>query len=205
MLASDLEGVNYSSLRGGLLDERETWMMLQSWFIDTVITPVFEAWLEMALLSGQLGKLPMYRFDKFNAPEWKGRRWAWVDPEKDVNSSIKAVANGFKSRRELIAEQGGDVEETFRDIAADNQLAALAGINIDSDNLRLAADAYGVAARAGVVTPNAEDEKFFRQKLQLPKMPKEVEQSWQDEGGTRRPVTLAVDEQPPPEPAASEE
>src|SRR5690606_37912767 len=32
-LASDLEGVNYSSLRGGKLDERDVWQLLQSWMI----------------------------------------------------------------------------------------------------------------------------------------------------------------------------
>jgi len=34
-----------------------------------------------------------------------------------------AVEKGFKSRREIISEGGGDIEDTFQDIAADDELA----------------------------------------------------------------------------------
>jgi lambda family phage portal protein len=195
-LANDLEGVNYSSIRAGLLDEREEWKAIQTWFIERVCQAIFPEWLEMSLLSGAVN-LPFSKFDKFNAHEWKARRWQWVDPEKDVNASIAAVANGFKSKRQIIAESGGDIEDTFQDIAEDARLASTKGINIDSDNLRTAADAYGVAARAGVVTPCADDENFFRVKMQLPPMPPEVKTAWKDEA-TRRPITLAVEDEPPP-------
>ncbi|MBT3840841.1 MAG: phage portal protein [Verrucomicrobia bacterium] len=82
MLANDLEGVNYSSIRAGLLDEREYYKAVQRWFIDTVITPVFEGWLETNILNGTIN-LPAAKLEKFNAPDWKPRRWAWVDPLKD--------------------------------------------------------------------------------------------------------------------------
>ena len=41
-----------------------------------------------------------------NAPDWKPRRWVWVDPEKDINAQIKSVDNHFKSRRQVISEAG---------------------------------------------------------------------------------------------------
>jgi lambda family phage portal protein len=137
-LANDLEGVNYSSIRAGLLDEREEWKELQECQIEDLNCPVFEAWLEMALNAGQVkltngSAISIARFEKFNAPEWKPRRWAWVDPEKDMRANILAVEKGFDSRRSIIAEAGRDVEEVFDEQAADDQLAAQKGLDFPKD------------------------------------------------------------------------
>jgi lambda family phage portal protein len=121
-LGNDLEAVNFSSARVGLLDEREQWKMIQKWFTDHFLVPIFERWLFMALASGAI-QLPLSKFDKFNKPLFKSRRWAWVDPQKEIEASIQAVQNGFGSRRQIIGELGGDISQVFADIAADNQLA----------------------------------------------------------------------------------
>lgn len=131
-LANDLEGVNYSSIRAGLLEEREEWKALQRWFIDWFITPIFEEWLQLSLGSEAL-PLPLSKFDKFNMPEWKARRWAWTDPLKDIQASVIAIEKGLASRRSIIAEGGGDVEDTFADIAADNKLADDYGLDFPTD------------------------------------------------------------------------
>lgn len=128
-LANDLEGVNYSSARIGMLEERENWKTVQAWFIQHVCTPIFEDWLEMALLTRSVN-LPAEKFDKFNSPEWKGRRWTWVDPEKEVNAQVTAIKNRLTSHRAVIAEQGGDSEDVFEDCAADEKLAAEKGIEL---------------------------------------------------------------------------
>jgi len=57
-------------------------------------------------------------------------------------------------------------------------------------NLKQQADAYGVAVRAGSLTPQKADEESFREKAGLPKMSKDAEEAWADDGGTRRPITL---------------
>ncbi len=123
-LANDLEGVNYSSLRAGLLDEREEWKAVQQWLIEELCEPVFEDWLEWCLGFGLItlangSALPAGRFDKFNAPDWKPRRWPWVDPQKDIEASIRAIGARLKSRRSVIAEDGGDMEDVDRDFAHD--------------------------------------------------------------------------------------
>ncbi|MCI0539081.1 MAG: hypothetical protein L0Z50_28065 [Verrucomicrobiales bacterium] len=61
---------------------------------------------------------------KSSTPDWKPRRWPWVDSLKDVQANILAVDNGFRSRRSIIVEGGGDVVDTFEEIEADNELAA---------------------------------------------------------------------------------
>ena len=36
-MANDLEGVNFSSIRSGTLEERDKWAADQQWFIETVL------------------------------------------------------------------------------------------------------------------------------------------------------------------------
>ena len=128
-LANDLEGVNYSSIRAGVLEEREEYKSIQNWFIGAVMQPVFDEWLNYALLSNALN-LPAAKYEKFAAIEWKPRRWQWVDPLKDTQANVIAVANGFKSRRGIISEAGGDIEDVLDEIAADEQLAAEKGVDL---------------------------------------------------------------------------
>lgn len=133
MLANDLEGVNYSSIRAGLFDEREHYKSIQTWFIESFVEPVFEAWLESALLANVF-PFGGNRFEKMNAPQWKPRRWPWVDPLKDQQASILAVENGLDSRRNIIAQTGGDIEDVFDSIAADKDLAESKGLNFEAEN-----------------------------------------------------------------------
>jgi capsid protein len=76
--------------------------------------------------------LPSSKLEKFNQPEWKARRWPWVDPLKDVQANVTAVQNRFKSHRQIISEQGGDVEDTLQEIAEDEALAESKGVELDA-------------------------------------------------------------------------
>jgi len=128
-LASDLEGVNFSSLRSGLLIERDIWKTIQDWWSDEFLSIVYAKWLEAALLSGAL-VLDSRDFKKFLAVKWLPRGWPWVDPLKDVQANILAVQNGLSSRTELLAEKGADIEDVLTDIKHENELAESMGISI---------------------------------------------------------------------------
>ena len=110
------------------MDEREFYKAMQRWFIDSVVQPIFDAWLETSILDGTIN-LPASKLNKFDALDWKPRRWAWVDPEKDINAQIKAVDNHFKSRRQVISESGGDIEDVLRNIKRDEELAEAVGLD----------------------------------------------------------------------------
>jgi len=131
-LANDLEGVNYSSIRAGVLDERDMWMGLQSWFIESVLEDIYKEWLWMALLSGKV-KLPFAKFDKFHAPQWMPRRWAWVDPLKDMHANLLAIKAGLKSPSMVAAEMGNDIEEVYEAIKRDEELRKRLGITTATD------------------------------------------------------------------------
>jgi len=128
-LSNDLEGVNYSSIRAGLIEEREVWKAIQRFMIDHVLEPIFEAWLEIELLSGRLG-LPYDKYWKFNAPDFRGRRWSWVDPKKDMEAAILGIQHRITPLRDVIADNGGDIYEVLQKAKDDEELAASMGLKL---------------------------------------------------------------------------
>lgn len=124
-LASDLEGVNFSSIRQGTLDEREHWKELQQWLIESLVEPVYNAWLEYALLKGVIkkGNIPLKALDleRYKSVSWQPRRWAWIDPSSDVAAAEKSKNNMLTSPGALIREQGKDPQTVWAEIARDTR------------------------------------------------------------------------------------
>jgi lambda family phage portal protein len=132
-LANDLEGVNFSSIRAGTLEERDQWIGIQQWFIDAFLEPVYQDWIKSALAFGQItlangSPLPIEKADKFTAHTWQARRWQWVDPLKDMNASVLAIQNGLKAPQDVAAELGVDYEDVLVKIKQAQDLAAKIGV-----------------------------------------------------------------------------
>jgi lambda family phage portal protein len=132
-LANDLEGVSFSSIRSGTLEERDQWMMLQEWFIEAFFEPVFAEWLRSALSFGQItlqngSALPTSKLDKFSGHVFKGRRWEWVDPLRDVQADAEAVRNRFKSPQEVASKMGLDYEDLLAQLKQAEEMQAAAGL-----------------------------------------------------------------------------
>ena len=128
-LANDLEGVNYSSIRSGTLEERDAWMVQQNWFADAFLRPVFLEWLRWGLTTGAIAyengnALPINKYDKFSAHRWQGRRWGWVDPMKDIQAARLAIQTGIASPQMIAAQNAVDVEDVLQAIAQFEQLLA---------------------------------------------------------------------------------
>ncbi len=128
-LANDLEGVNYSSLRSGALEERDNWRILQAWTIDSLCNPVFNDWLYWSLIS-QAVKLPARRFSEFNQPTWKPRGWAWVDPSKDSEANRADVLAGFTTRSKVVSEMGYELEDILEELSEEEKLIQKYGVTV---------------------------------------------------------------------------
>jgi lambda family phage portal protein len=128
-IANDRENVNYSSIRAGLLDERDEWRLLQAWTAIHFHQPIYDAWLPLALLSGAI-TLPFTKLEKFAKPIWRGRGWAWVDPAKEIDAYTRAVALGVMSRTQIAALEGKDIEDVFRELVSEKSLAQKMGLII---------------------------------------------------------------------------
>jgi lambda family phage portal protein len=133
-ISRDFSQTNYSSSRLSLLEDRENWKALQHFMIENFHKPVFEAWLEMAVLGGALN-LPAYETDpdRYRRVRWMPRGWAWVDPAKEVQAYKDAVRCGFKTQADVVAEQGGDLEELLLARAAELQMADELDLMFDTD------------------------------------------------------------------------
>lgn len=135
-LGNDLEGVNFSSIRAGTLDERDGWMMEQEWFIGALMDDIYSEWLTMALLNGAIldaagVPLPSFRLDKYlPAGKWQGRRWPWVDPYKDMQTAVLAVQNRLKTRTKVMAENGDDFDDSIDEMAAEDKKMKAAGVTV---------------------------------------------------------------------------
>jgi len=123
-LNSDLEGVNYSSMRSGMSLEREMWKTIQQWVVGRAfVRRVYVEWLNMALLSGAL-VLDSRTVSKFSAVKFTPRGWQPVDPEKEMKSNVDAIQTGLDCRTDILAEQGKDYEEVLEKLAEEEKLAA---------------------------------------------------------------------------------
>jgi len=124
-VTGDLSGTNYSSARVGLLEFRRRAEMLQRTLIEAqLLRPLWRRWIDAKALAGEIGasetELADYRAVKFVSPGW-----AWVDPLKEVNGDIRAIEAGLKSRAEVVAGRGRDIEELDEEIAADRFARAI--------------------------------------------------------------------------------
>lgn len=105
-LSNNLEGVSYSSIRQGVLDERSVWRTMQKFYIEIALNRIYGEWLKMALLTDLNGRLAPGRFERYNVPLFKGRGWDWVDPLKDTKANIEQINNFLASRTHVLAEKG---------------------------------------------------------------------------------------------------
>lgn len=106
----DLEAVNFSSMRSGLLDERDNWKNDQSTFREGVLIPIFNEWLRYAILSGKVN-ISYSQYERVNKPEFIGRRWDWVDPRADVEAKVMAINNNLITLSDAMAEMGYDLDD----------------------------------------------------------------------------------------------
>ena len=153
-LTSDLTGVNYSSIRAGLIEFRRRCTMLQHQvLVYQLCRPVWQRWLELAVLSGAI-PINLGDFQKnrraYLAAKWIPQGWDWVDPLKDQQAEQLAVRNGFKSRSEVVSELGYDAEEIDAEIAADNERADSLGLILDSDPRKVAKTGAAQAGAQGL-------------------------------------------------------
>ncbi len=127
-LSGDLADANNSSLRVGETEVRENWKIIQTWDIQCNEIPIFEPLLEQALLMRAID-LPFENFAKYNRPAFRGKRWAWVDPMKEVQAHIEALKHGFTTRARIIADMTqADFEDVIQELATEEGVLASAGL-----------------------------------------------------------------------------
>lgn len=148
-LASDLEGVSYSSIRQGALEDRDQWKVVQDFLVQHFVQPVFERFLTKIMEDGVIN-IPASRFDKFaDATVYRARGFQWVDPQREMQAAVVGLQNGILSLQDVANQYGRDVEETFDQIEAEKQMAESYGITLAFQPFGGGQSAYG----AGKIDP----------------------------------------------------
>jgi lambda family phage portal protein len=153
-LTGDLTGVNYSSIRAGMLEFRRRCEMVQHGvLVHQLCRPVWAAWMKQAVIAGALDAPGFARGGparrrQYLQAKWIPQGWQWVDPEKEFKAMLLAIRAGLMSRSEAISAFGYDAEDVDREIAADNQRADGLGLVFDSDPRRTAKDGGSLTAAA---------------------------------------------------------
>ncbi len=133
-MANDLEGVNFSSMRHGALEERENWMRWQEMVRGSGCDPIYRAWIavQVELMRTVVHDGPV--FPKFSDVLFQPRRWAWVDPKSESVANANAVEMGSKTVSSIIRESGGDPDEVFDERAEELKKMRDRGIPIKDPN-----------------------------------------------------------------------
>ena len=129
-LSGDHSQSNYSSSRMAMLKERDNYRIAQALLIEELLTPVFIRWLDNEVRQGRLSVTPEQRRQLVTgrALAWHPRGWPWVDPSKDVQATVTAVAAGFRSASDVVAEQGRDFQSVVMERQRDKEMLEEAGL-----------------------------------------------------------------------------
>jgi lambda family phage portal protein len=132
--ANDLEGVNFSSYRSGLIEERDMYVAEQE-DVKCFLNRVYQEWLRIQLLLGSIKinghSLDISKIEKYHDVSWQGKRWQWVDPLKDEKANERSLKNRTTSFSSIIRRQGEDPDEVFEEIANDEKRLDELGIKLE--------------------------------------------------------------------------
>lgn len=132
-LSGDLTAVNYSSIRAGLLTERDVYRLKQAFLASQYHRKVFRDVMRMAALKG-ICPIPDERLPElFRSITWQGRGWKWVDPINDMQALQLGIKLGVMNRSDACAETGNDFEENLEILRMERELALEAGVAIDGE------------------------------------------------------------------------
>lgn len=130
-IGNDLSEVNYSSARIGMLETREYYKSVQGWLITKLIKPLYKRWLSTELFYQRLtiNQRPLNRGLFYYLPvAFVGRRWEWVDPQKEAAGKKIQWEMRTLSLSQIIRERGDDPDEVFEEIAEENAKLEALGI-----------------------------------------------------------------------------
>ncbi|WP_447983791.1 phage portal protein [Nitrospira sp. Nam74] len=113
LVTKDFSKTNYSSARAAMLEARRFFKNAQQWLGTTLCQPVWEMVIYEAWLREDIPALNIFSDLEadYLAARWIAPGWGWVDPVKEVDSSINSIKSGLSTLAEECAAQGRDWEE----------------------------------------------------------------------------------------------
>lgn len=135
-VSGDLSGVNFSSIRAGLIEFRRRVEQYQrNVIVFQLCRPVWRRFFETAVLAGAI-RIPDE--ERANLPRilraaWQPPGFEYVQPEQDIRAAVRKIRSGLSSPTREAAKLGVDFEVTLEEIARDLRRARELGLELDSD------------------------------------------------------------------------
>ena len=128
-LSGDLSGVNFSSIKFGLNNERlEMKILRQNFFVPLFLDVVWNWFIEEAILAGLLPNDPSL-YDV----EWSEPEFGSADRSNDAKADAIEIRNGLASRSQAVARRGGDITTINDQLLEDRKWRMENDLVLDSD------------------------------------------------------------------------
>jgi lambda family phage portal protein len=120
----DLTGVNYTSIRAGLIEFRRVIEQVQNNLYVFRLCRTVAGWFnDAAYMSGKWTPDNYWSNRASYLPKFRSQGWDWVDPIKDKMADLLDVRAGFNSRKGVVDARGYDWdsinEELEKDVASE--------------------------------------------------------------------------------------
>ncbi len=128
---------SYAAQRASMLEDNREFDPLQQLTIDLVLRPIYELFIRLEILNGDL-EAPGFFDDpdiaaRYLEADWQGPPRPWVDPAKEAAAAKIAMDYRLDDRGSVCAQKGGDVLDKFDDIAEQREYASEKGIDLPED------------------------------------------------------------------------
>jgi lambda family phage portal protein len=122
LATGDYSMVNYSSAKMGLeAYKRRIKALRAALLVPKMFEVIYRRWVLIEILSGRLHAPDFFRDPApYFAVSFLFTEWAALDPLKDTQADVAALQSGLRSRAEIIAARGRDIQDVDREIAADH-------------------------------------------------------------------------------------
>lgn len=117
LLSGDLSQVNYSSAKLGQEAFKRRCAALRASLVDArMLRPL---WERMVMLEALSGRLRVTTTEPCMDVAFLWPQWAALDPLKEAQADVLLLQSGLRSRADIIASRGRDIEDVDAELAAD--------------------------------------------------------------------------------------
>ncbi|MDP8051046.1 phage portal protein [Pasteurella atlantica] len=131
-IARDYNGT-YSAQRQELVESYEGYAVLQDTFVSRISRPVYRAWLEIAIASGEIEvPIDVDEASLYNAV-YSGPVMPWIDPVKEANAWAVRIRGGLATESQAIRASGYNPAEVKRRRIVEVKENKENGLKFDTD------------------------------------------------------------------------
>jgi capsid protein len=119
-------------MRAAFISERAFYRKIQTLFIEKILTPIFEDWLDAACVSGELDLPPVLgNYDFYKQFSFTPKAYEFSNPVAEAEAQKILIESRVMSRSQICLERGSSYEKVLDDIKHEQELEKLKGVNFE--------------------------------------------------------------------------